>query len=191
MLFSSMIFLWIFLPTVLIVNFVLSFVNFSTEAKRIRVKNIFLLISSFIFLGWGGPYYLLIMITSIGINYCGGYFLSKAKDSHRKAVLVAVIVLNLGMLFVFKYFNFFVIIVESFMELEQGFESVMKSMVLMKGSGKLGIKEIALPIGISFFTFQSMSYVVDGKSKGSKKYTGFCTLRCIISTADSRSDCKI
>lgn len=176
MLFSSMIFLWFFLPTVLIVNFISSFANLSSEAKRIRVKNIFLLLASFVFLGWGGIYYLLIMLTSIGINYCGGYFLSKCSANRRKALLVAVITLNLGMLFVFKYFNFFVIIAESFMKIGQDGGSIFKSMLLMEGTGELGIKEIALPIGISFFTFQSMSYVIDvymGKAKVQKNILDF------------------
>ena len=173
MLFSSMVFLWVFLPVVLIVNFVLSVVRFSDEAVRIRTKNIFLLIASFVFLGWGGIYYLLIMLSSIGINYCGGYFLSRLKRN-RKLFLAGVIVLNLGMLFVFKYFNFFVIIVESVME--AGSKNVWTSMITMQGTGRLGFKEIALPIGISFFTFQSMSYVIDvytGKAKVQKNLPDF------------------
>ena len=173
MLFSSMVFLWVFLPVVLIVNFVLSVVRFSDEAVRIRTKNIFLLIASFVFLGWGGIYYLLIMLSSIGINYCGGYFLSRLKRN-RKLFLAGVIVLNLGMLFVFKYFNFFVIIVESVME--AGSKNVWTSMITMQGTGRLGFKEIALPIGISFFTFQSISYVIDvytGKAKVQKNLPDF------------------
>ena len=176
MLFSSMIFIWIFLPTVLIVNFILSIANFPNEEKRMRVKNIFLLFSSFIFLGWGGIYYLLIMLTSIGINFCGGYYLSTSKKEHKKILLIGVIILNLGMLFIFKYFNFLVVIIESFMNIGNDSETIWKSMLLMEGTGKLGIKEIALPIGISFFTFQSMSYVIDvymGKAKVQKNLIDF------------------
>ena len=113
------------------------------------------------------------MLSSIGINYCGGYFLSRLKRN-RKLFLAGVIVLNLGMLFVFKYFNFFVIIVESVME--AGSKNVWTSMITMQGTGRLGFKEIALPIGISFFTFQSMSYVIDvytGKAKVQKNLPDF------------------
>jgi len=178
MLFSSMTFLWIFLPTVIIVNFLLSMLPFKSEKNRLYTKNIFLLIASLFFYAWGGIYYLLIMISSIALNFVSGIFLEKFKDSRKKQriTLVISVILNLGILFFFKYFNMLVIIIESFMLLPQGLSAVFSSMISMSGTGSLGIAYIVLPIGISFFTFQSMSYVIDvymGNAKVQKNIANF------------------
>jgi len=161
MLFNSMVFLWVFLPVVIVVNFILSILKFSDEAKRVRAKNIFLLLASFIFYAWGGIYYLLIMLCTIIIDYVGGriIFSNKENSSKKKAALVITIILNLSILFFFKYFNMVVIIIENVMA--KGVKGIFDSVMLMEGTGALGIKEIVLPIGISFFTFQAMSYVID------------------------------
>lgn len=129
MLFSSMIFLWVFLPAVIIVNFILSIVRFSSEALRIRVKNAFLLAASLFFYAWGGLDHLLVMLGSILVNYLGGLVLGADETASwkRKAKLILILAADLGSLFVFKF----------------------------------GITKMALPIGISFFTFQAMSYVID------------------------------
>lgn len=163
MLFSSMLFLWIFLAAVIAVNFLFSWLPFKTEGRRITAKNAFLLIASLVFYAWGGIYYLLLMLSSILINFAGGYLLDVvAKNAkQRKAFLILVIILNLAMLFFFKYFNMLVVIIESLMNTSQGFFGIWRSMISMEGTGALGIKEIVLPIGISFFTFQAMSYVID------------------------------
>lgn len=84
MLFNSMVFLWVFLPVVIIVNFILSILKFKDESQRIRLKNLFLLLSSFVFYAWGGIYYLLIMIGTIVIDYAGGRFIDNNKDNIRK-----------------------------------------------------------------------------------------------------------
>ena len=77
MLFSSMTFLWIFLPIVLVGNFLLGLLPFKTQGKKIFAKNVFLLIMSFIFYAWGGIYYLLIMIASILINFFGAKLIDR------------------------------------------------------------------------------------------------------------------
>lgn len=154
MLFSSMIFLWIFLPILIIGNFVIGILPFKSKEKQISVKNIYLLIASLIFYAWGGVYYLLIMISCIGINYMGGLAISKAVTK-KKLALVLTIIANLLILFVFKYFNMLVIVLENILDPGKG------SIIGMRGTGFLGLKEIVLPIGISFFTFQALSYVVD------------------------------
>ena len=69
MLFSSMLFLWIFLAAVIAVNFLFSCLPFKTEGRRIAAKNAFLLIASLIFYAWGGIYYLLLMLSSILLKY--------------------------------------------------------------------------------------------------------------------------
>ncbi len=163
MLFSSMIFLWVFFALVIGVNFFFNLLPFKSEKSRLRVKNLFLLIASLFFYAWGGIYYLLIMVSSILLNFAGGYLLEmKAKNKkQRKLYFVLVIILNIAILFFFKYFNMLIAIIESFMQFDQGIGVVIDSMFSMTGTGELGLAKIVLPIGISFFTFQSMSYVMD------------------------------
>ena len=155
MLFSSMVFLWVFLPGVLFGNLIISLFPFKNRQRRIKAHNLFLLAASLFFYAWGGIYYLLIMISSILINYTGGLLLEKAKlQNRRKLVLIAAVVLNLAILFVFKYFNLVVAVVENIMAGD-------RFIFAAQGTGALGIAQIVLPIGISFFTFQAMSYVID------------------------------
>lgn len=163
MLFSSMTFLWIFLPIIIIANFALSLIKFQSEAMRTSVKNAVLLMGSLLFYAWGGIYYLLIMISSIVINFFGGHLISKHSENKKakRLSLVVIIAMNLGMLFFFKYFNMLVVIIESIMLIPEGLSAVFSQMISMKGTGALGLPFIVLPIGISFFTFQSMSYVID------------------------------
>lgn len=155
MLFNSMVFIWIFLPIVIIGNFLLSKIAFSNEAKQYKAKNSFLLICSLIFYAWGGIYYLLIMISSIIINYLGGFLIDKLPK--KKLILIITISLNLLVLFYFKYFNLLIDCIENM-------------------GHSLNFKEIVLPIGISFFTFQAMSYVIDvywGNVKAQKNIINF------------------
>ena len=162
MLFSSMIFLWVFLAITILGNFLLSILPFKEDHTRIRLKNLFLLIMSLFFYAWGGIYYLLIMIASILINFFGGYFIKKAQTKQaKKWVLIGAVILNLSILFFFKYFNMLVVMIESVMQLGQGFSTAWNTMIGMQGTGALGLAKIVLPIGISFFTFQAMSYVID------------------------------
>ena len=159
MLFASMSFLWIFLPTVLIVNMLLSKV--ADGRLRYTLKNVWLLIASLIFYAWGGIYYLLIMLLSIALNYTAGRLMERRRA---RSILLLAIVLNLAMLFVFKYFNMLVVVLENVIGMfsgAMGCGQAFGAMFSMQGTGALGIKEIVLPIGISFFTFQAMSYVID------------------------------
>ncbi len=157
MLFSSMIFLWVFLPVVLIGYTILSSLKME-EDRRVAAKNALLLAASFFFYAWGGIYYLLIMIASILINYYGGIQIGRyaGNPARKKRILSLVIFLNLAILFVFKYFNMLVVILENIIDPSGG-----GSILGMEGTGVLGLPEIVLPIGISFFTFQAMSYVID------------------------------
>ncbi len=136
MLFSSMVFLWCFLPVVLIGYYLLD--------KRWR--NLFLLLTSLIFYAWGEPRYIVLMLCSILINYGGGITVGNpSADSMRKKCCLALNILgNLALLGYFKYANFFV---DSLNDVFPG---------VIADFGK-----IALPIGISFYTFQGMSYVID------------------------------
>ncbi len=108
-------------------------------------QNVMLLIASLIFYAWGEPKYVLIMIASIIVNYALGLLVDKVR--HRKVlsrlVIALTAVLNLSVLFIFKYLMFTVDNINSIAGLN------------------LSVPNIALPIGISFFTFQAMSYVID------------------------------
>ncbi len=140
MLFSSSAFIFFFLPIVLIIYYGL------LKNKR-QAQNIFLLISSLVFYAWGEPVFVLIMMLSIVANYLFGLkiYKCKKKENERasKGFVFASVVFNLSLLFVFKYLTF-----------------TLDTIANLSGRGSFGVN-IALPIGISFFTFQSMSYVLD------------------------------
>lgn len=147
MLFSSMIFLWIFLPVVLIGNILIGIIPFKGDVrkKRINCKNVFLLIASLIFYAWGGIYYLMLMLAVIIINYTAGVLIDRA-GKNRKLFFILAICANLGLLFYFKYYNLLIHTIESVKGMDKG---------------GLGLKEVVLPIGISFYIFQAMSYTID------------------------------
>ncbi len=135
MVFSSFPFLWIFLPLVLI----------GTLLTRKRGNNLFLLAASLIFYAWGEPKYVLLLLLSITLNYFCGLLLERMKGTpFRGLTLAAAVVINLALLGYFKYFNFFIGILDD-----------------IAGRELIAPRAIALPIGISFYTFQSISYIVD------------------------------
>ena len=136
MLFSSMIFLWLFLPTVFLLYRLI---------KNNLARNILLLVASLVFYGWGEPKYILLMIVSILMNYSFGLLIHyNKKQIPRTLALFFCIAINLMLLGYFKYFNFFVDIANS-----------------VTGTQIFAIRNIVLPIGISFYTFQALSYVID------------------------------
>ena len=148
MLFSSMIFLWFFLPLV--------FCSYYLIDKRF--KNILLLISSIIFYAWGGVSYSLIMLSSIIINYIFALLIDKAIEDNnlknKKIYLALCIIINLSILGYFKYTNFIISIINS-----------------LSQNKIIELTNIVLPIGISFYTFQALSYVIDvyrGHNKAQK-----------------------
>ncbi len=138
MVFSSSVFLFAFLPVVLLVYY--GIFSFSRT-----VQNIFLCIVSLFFYAWGEPWFVFAMIGSILFNYAMGLWVSKNMENKSKKRLIHFITtfINLALLFVFKYLMFVVKTWDSWF----GSES--------------NIPTIVLPIGISFFTFQAMSYVFD------------------------------
>ena len=134
MLFSSLPFLFYFLPAVLIAYFLV---------PR-WAKNGILLLSSLVFYGWGEPRYVFLMIATIGLFYGCGLAIDRAKQKQWKKVwLLVSIVLSLGLLAVFKYADFF-----------------LSSFNAATGLS-LPLLKLALPIGISFYTFQCLSYTID------------------------------
>ena len=137
MLFSSSVFLFVFLPCVLMGYYILL-------RNRRQGQNLFLLVASLLFYAWGEPRFLPIMLLSIAMNYGFGRWVHRWKFQCRYLTLpvTLTVICNLALLFVFKYLTF---TLESLNSL--GLE--------------LTIPGIRLPIGISFFTFQALSYVLD------------------------------
>lgn len=135
MVFSSTIFIFIFLPLIL-------FLYYSLGKK---IKNYILLIASLIFYAWGGIEYLKILIASIILNYSFGILVDKYSNRTmlKKVILTLGVILNLSILFYYKYYDFFI-----------------ENANVLFGTN-LSLRHIVLPIGISFFTFQGMSYIID------------------------------
>ena len=137
MVFSSLEFIFVFLAAVLAIYYLVPF----------RLKNIVLLVFSLIFYGWGEPRYVFLMAGTIIVDYVCGYIIgvSREKKPRRaKAALIAAIVINLAILGFFKYYDFFA--------------SSVSSAIPGLALPTVGL---ALPIGISFYTFQALSYVID------------------------------
>lgn len=135
MVFSSAVFLCIYLPIVLL--------GYYTCPKKWR--NLFLLIVSLVFYAWGEPKYVLLMVFSIVINYIFGRLMDKNRADRRKLKLLLVlsVVIDLGLLGIFKYTDF-----------------IIENLNAAFGTG-FDLLNVALPIGISFYTFQAMSYTID------------------------------
>ena len=183
MLFSSMIFLWVFLPLVLICNFLVNLFKFKSNRTKILIKNCLLLVLSLTFYAWGGLYYLLLMLSSILVNFFGALIIKKVAKTPtaQKWALAVTVIVNLGMLFFFKYFNMTVTVIEAIMgPLPEG-QSVFGAIVNMQGTGRLGMPYIVLPIGISFFTFQAMSYVIDVYRNNAKLQTNIFNFALYVS----------
>lgn len=132
MLFSSLTFLFCFFPLVVLIYFML----------RPALQNYFLLLASLFFYAWGEPKYLLIMLSVIAINYFAGISINYYAQ-HKKFILALSILLNLAILGFFKYTDFLI----------ENINLIFKS--------NFPLLHIALPIGISFYIFQSMSYTID------------------------------
>ena len=177
MLFSSMIFLWVFLPIVIIIYYFLNLIIISPRI-RMSIKNTFLLMASLFFYAWGGIYFLSIMLFSIVVNFLGGFVISTLDSEHkflRGFVLFITILLNILNLGYFKYFNMVVIIIEQIIA-KNDINTFWTNILYMRGTGALGFEKVILPIGISFFTFQAMSYVIDvyrGDAKSQKNILNF------------------
>lgn len=137
MVFSSFIFLFRFLPIVIIIYFI---------APR-KLKNTVLFLSSLVFYAWGEPVYIVLMIFSTVVDYIHGLFVFKyIEENNRKRArlfVVSSVIINLSLLGIFKYSDFFIATVNNISNIS------------------IPALNLALPIGISFYTFQTMSYTID------------------------------
>ncbi len=137
MLFSSLVFIFVFLPLALGGYYLFSF--------HTGLKNLWLLVASLFFYAWGEPTFVLVLMGSIAVNYIYGLLVwyCKAQRHVAKAVVALMCLSNLGVLFVYKYLSFTIGSVNVFL------------------GASLAVPNVLLPLGISFFTLQAMSYVLD------------------------------
>ena len=135
MVFSSLVFLFIFLPITLLLYFL---------APR-KIRNIILLVVSLVFYAWGEPIYILLMIFSSIVDYTHGMLIEKYREQDKKAKLVVLssVIINLSLLGFFKYADFMILNINNI------FGTTLSEL------------NLPLPIGISFYTFQTMSYTID------------------------------
>ncbi len=150
MLFNSAIFVLAFLPIVFLGYYGLRRLKCHCMAK------LFLLGASLVFYGYFQWTYLLVLVASIIINYLAHVLLTRDEEAHlsagRRAIMIVAVVMNLGSIAYFKYFNFFI----------ENINAITKQ--------SLPLLSIALPLGISFFTFQQISFVVDSYYGKAKRY---------------------
>ena len=143
MVFSSPVFLFLFLPATLVLYAVASM-------RGIRARNTVLLFCSVCFYAYGGVSYLGLLLLSVLVNWAAGLWLSRLEDGRgRRALFLACLAYNIGILVIFKYLNLF------------GDTAAWIAGKLSGHAVESIIPAIALPIGISFFTFQIMSYLID------------------------------
>jgi alginate O-acetyltransferase complex protein AlgI len=158
MVFTSNIFLFYFLPIVLAVYYLLP-----------RGRNAVLTIASYVFYGWWQPWWVLLMLASTILDYvCGNLIATPgASQRQRRIALTTAIVGDLGLLAFFKYYAF---TAENLSRLLEVF-----------GAGPLPILAVTLPIGISFYTFESMSYTIDVYRGEVRSVRRFSDLSCFVS----------
>ncbi len=158
MLFSSLTFLFGFLPILLILYFII---------KNRKYKNVVLLIFSLLFYAWGEPKYILLMLLTILIVYIFGILIDKfdreKKLTLKKLSLILCIILVLGSLIFFKYSNFLI----------ENINSIFNT--------KINLINVIMPIGISFYTFQILSYIIDLYNKKIKLQKNYFSLALYVS----------
>lgn len=141
MVFSDLFFLFVFLPAFFVCYMVGAGIDRLMRSEGNAAKNMVLVVFSLVFYAWGEPVYVLLMVASVLLNYVVGLLIVRRRRG-RRAVLVAGVVCNLAVLATFKYLGF------------------LASTLLGLGVA-VEVPSIALPIGISFYTFQALSYLVD------------------------------
>ena len=148
MLFNSYVFMLAFLPLTLLGYFLLG-----KLPRRVQLNKVFLVLASFVFYGYNNPSYVPIIAGSILVNYAlSQLMLSQEKKAVRLPLMLLGLAINLGVLFYFKYHDFF-------------FDNMNHAFGL-----HLTLNRVALPLGISFFTFQQLSYVIDSYRRTVPRY---------------------
>ncbi len=169
MVFSSVVFIFLFFVLTMLIYYAVPF----------RFKNFVIFVSGFVFYAWGEPKYVVVMLISTLIDYIAGLVIHKYNDRKgiKLAALLTSLIMNLGLLGIFKYSDFVFGSINSIfgLSLENPFLDVTNN-IFGFVFGTPPEKSLILPIGISFFTFQSMSYTIDmymGKVKVQKNVISF------------------
>lgn len=174
MVFSQLTFLYYFLPIVMIVYF------FSSD----KIRNVLIFITGLLFYAWGEPFYVCLMLFSTAIDYTAGRLMAKYDDDNkkRKICLIVSVCMNVGLLAIFKYSDF---LIDSFNGVFG--TSVTNPVVLVNKALNslypfgLNEKRVELPIGISFYAFQSMSYTIDLYLRNIKVQKSFLNFASYVS----------
>ena len=159
MVFSSYLFIFFFLPLALLAYYV--------APKKLR--HLTLTIFSYIFYGWANPWFCLLMLFNTSVDYTNGR-LMQAYPARKKLFVTLSIVCDLAILGFFKYFNFGL----------DNYNATMAALGIPEAQ-YLGFFRVVLPLGISFYTFQSMSYVIDVYRGDAKVVTNFIDYACYVS----------
>ena len=167
MVFSSYLFLFYFLPLVLVAYY----------ASPVRLRHLLLTIASYVFYGWANPLFVILLLFSTAVDYFAGLVIERERETaaswptpRARIALIASVTSNLTLLGFFKYFNFGV---DSF-----------DALVAWIGMPELRIDaalRITLPLGISFYTFQSMSYAIDLYRGDARAVRSFVDFACFVS----------
>lgn len=157
MVFTSHIFIFYFLPLTLLLYYMLP-----------RGRNVFVLVMSYLFYAWWNPWFVLLMLFATAVNYgCGHVIANSPRDSsRRKTALVTSVVVSLSLLGFFKYFMFA--------------ENNLNLLLTWLGAGALPVIQITLPVGISFFIFQSLSYPIDVHRGDAPPARSFLDFACFV-----------
>lgn len=154
MVFSSLTFLFLFLPICLLLYFLV---------PKIKFKNIILLLFSLFFYAWGEPIWVVLLLISACVDFVNGLIIERHRDKWQaKAALIASLVINLGLLFSFKYIDFFIRSINVF-------------------GTNIPYTGLVLPIGISFYTFQTLSYTIDAYRRKAKVNHNFFSFLLFVS----------
>ena len=167
MVFTTYLFIFYFLPLVLLIYYALEGLSRGMNASAgtiTRVLNALLVVASYVFYGWWNPWYILLMLAVTVVNYVCGRILGSptASPRLRYGVVTVAIALSLSTLGFFKYFAFL--------------ETNLNHVLAWLGTDTVPVLEIALPLGISFYTFHALSYSVDvyrGKAPPARSFLDF------------------
>lgn len=160
MVFTSYIFVFYFLPAVL--------AGYYALPARSAWRNLWLLLTSYLFYGWWNPWFVLLMFFVTAVNYASGLLIARpgASERQRRAAVTAAIVVSLGLLGFFKYCGFF--------------QANMNHVLACLGAEGVRVWQIILPIGISFYIFHALSYAIDVYRRVAPAARSFTDFACYI-----------
>jgi D-alanyl-lipoteichoic acid acyltransferase DltB (MBOAT superfamily) len=156
-----------FVSIAFLIFFIIVFSLYCLFQKNVKIQNWIILIASFVFYGWWDWRFLGLLAFTAGVDFVAGLYMEKNRR-HAKKLLVLSLVINLGMLFVFKYYNFFV----------NNFHELLSSIGIQTEILSL---QLILPWGISFYTFQSISYSIEIYRKEIKAEESFVDFLAFVS----------